>query len=248
MNKEVRYIHQESVHNFVAPKEVVPVIIDLLNPKSVIDVGCGTGTWLKIFQDLGIQEVLGIDGEYVDLSLLKIEKHLFQAFDLEKELNLNKKFDLAISLEVAEHLKFESSDIFVKTLCDLSETIIFSAAITNQGGQNHINEQNPEFWIKKFQENGFELFDVLRPIFWDNNKVDFWYRQNMFVFSKDISIKNKLSTLESFKGKHLVHPLGFQGRDLIAQRFLKENEKIVGGNKNFKFYFKLFFMFFKNKF
>lgn len=248
MNKEVRYIHQESVHNFVAPNEVVPVIIDLINPKSVIDVGCGTGTWLKIFQDLGIQEVLGIDGEYVDLSLLKIEKHLFKAFDLEKELNLNKKFDLAISLEVAEHLKFESSDIFVKTLCDLSETIIFSAAITNQGGQNHINEQNPEFWIEKFQENGYELFDVLRPIFWDNDKVDFWYRQNMFVFTKDILIKNKLSTLIDFKGKHLVHPLGFKGRDIIAKHYTKEYEKIVDGNKSFKFYLKLFFMFLKNKF
>lgn len=248
MNKEIRYIHQESVHNFISPKEVVPEILNLINPQSVVDVGCGTGTWLKIFQDLGIEDILGIDGDYVDLSLLKIEEKFFATFDLEKKMSLNKKFDLALSLEVAEHLSFESSDIFVKTLCDLSDTIVFSAAIPNQGGQNHINEQVPKYWIKKFENEGFMLFDVLRPIFWDNQNVDSWYRQNMLLFTKNMDLKIKLNSLESFAGKHLVHPVLSKGKDDGLIYYKNQLERINAGKKDGRFYLNLLLKALKGKF
>lgn len=248
MDKEIRYIHLESVHNFIAPKEVVPEILNLINPKSVVDVGCGTGTWLKVFQDLGIKDILGIDGDYVDLSLLKIEKIFLSTFDLEKKMSLNRKFDLALSLEVAEHLSFESSDIFVKTLCDLSDTIIFSAAIPNQGGQNHINEQEPKYWIEKFEKEGFMLFDVLRPIFWDNPNVDSWYRQNMFLFTKNVNLKVKLSSSKSFGGKYLVHPVLSKGKDDSIIYYKNQLERINAGKKDGRFYLKLLLNALKNKF
>jgi SAM-dependent methyltransferase len=248
MNKEIKYVHQEIVHNFEAAREVVPEIINLINPKSVIDVGCGTGTWLKIFQDFGIQDILGIDGDYVDLSLLKIEKKFFSTFDLEKKLSLNKKFDLALSLEVAEHLSFESSNIFVKTLCDLSDTIIFSAAIPNQGGQHHINEQVPKYWIEKFENEGFMLFDVLRPVFWDNQNVDSWYRQNMLLFTKNMDLKVKLNSLESFAGKHLVHPVLSKGKDDVLIYYKNQLERIDAGKKDSRFYLNLLLKALKRKF
>lgn len=61
--------------------------------------------------------------------LLYVSESIFYAHDLTKPLHLNRRFDLALSLEVAEHLPKKSAEIFVDTLCKLSDTIIFSAAI-----------------------------------------------------------------------------------------------------------------------
>ncbi len=226
-NKKIRYVHEEVVHNFSAANEMVPFIINLLEPKSVVDVGCGIGTWLKVFSDYGINDILGIDGNYVDKSLLKIKLETFKEFDLEKLYESERKYDLAISLEVAEHLSAESAAIFVKTLTGLSDILIFSAAIPDQGGQNHINEQKPDYWIKKFEEEGFKLFDVLRPVFWNNENVDSWYRQNIFIFSNQIDLKNKLDSLENFYGQHLVHPEIFKYKSLGFNHYKKQFDTIM---------------------
>jgi len=248
METPIKYVHQENTHNYIAPKQVVPKLMELLEPKSVVDVGCGTGTWLKIFQELGVLDILGIDGHFVDQNILKIEKKFFHPADLEKEVKINRKFDLAISLEVAEHIKFESSDLFIKSLVDLSDTIVFSAAISHQGGQNHINEQNPEFWIQKFNLQGYQLFDVLRPIFWNDEKVDFWYKQNMLIFTKNSKIELKLKNLNSFEGNCLVHPIGFVDRTNLFNYQKRENTAIKTGKKELLFYLKLFYKYFKSKF
>ncbi|KAF2516801.1 class I SAM-dependent methyltransferase [Flavobacterium zhairuonense] len=155
IGKKIRYVHDETTHNFRAANEVVPLIMNLLQPKSVVDLGCGIGTWLKVFIDNGVNDVLGIDGDYLDKKLLKINLQNFKEFDLEKLYKSSRKYDLAISLEVGEHLNFKSADNFVKSLTGLSDTLIFSAAIPFQGGQNHINEQKPDYWIKKIQSEGY---------------------------------------------------------------------------------------------
>jgi SAM-dependent methyltransferase len=239
VNKEVRYVHYERVHNFAAAEEVVPYLMDLINPKSVVDVGCGTGTWLKVFSDNGITDFLGIDGDYVDRKALKIKRESFVEFDLEKVYSSNMKFDLAISLEVAEHLKESSADNIISTLTDLSEVVVFSAAIPNQGGQNHLNEQEPSYWIAKFEEKGFECFDILRPVFWNNNRVDCWYRQNIFLFTKNEELKQKYQQCNTFNNFHLVHPelLRIKEEELIG---IKENhKKIIKGKKENRFYWNL---------
>jgi SAM-dependent methyltransferase len=248
MSKDIRYIHEEIVHNFRAADEVVPFVLELLNPKSIVDVGCGIGTWLKVFEDNGVSDILGIDGYYVDKSLLKIDLSKFVDFDLEQPYNSGKKFDLAISLEVAEHLSIDSADIFVKTITNLSDTVIFSAAIPYQGGQNHINEQKPKYWVEKFEKEGYQLFDVLRPIFWDNQSVDSWYRQNMLLFSKNVYLKEKLDSLESFAGKHLVHPDLSKGKDDNLTHFKNQLKRINTGNKDIRFYLGLLLQALRRKF
>jgi SAM-dependent methyltransferase len=248
MKETIRYIHEETVHNFKAAREVVPFVLELLGSKSVVDVGCGIGTWLKVFEENGISAILGIDGSYVDKSLLKIDKHNFVDFDLEKVYHTDRKFDLAISLEVAEHLSIDSSDVFVKTITNLSDTVIFSAAIPEQGGQNHINEQEPKYWIEKFEKEGYQLFDVLRPIFWDNQNVDSWYRQNMLLFTKNVDVKVKLDSLESFAGKHLVHPILSKGKDVNLIHFKNQVERINAGNKDVRYYLGLLLKALKRKF
>lgn len=248
MTNNIRYVHEEAVHNFKAANEVVPYIIELLEPKSVVDVGCGIGTWLKVFEDNSVANILGIDGDYVDKSLLKIDKNKFVDFDLEKFYNSDKKFDLAISLEVAEHLSIDSGDVFIKTIANLSDTVIFSAAIPNQGGQNHINEQEPKYWIEKFEKEGFKLFDVLRPVFWDNQNIDAWYRQNMLLFTKNDEYKIKLDSLEKFSGNHLVHPVLSNEKDNNVFRYKNQLKRISEGKKEVRFYLKLLLKALKRKF
>ena len=246
-NKKVKYIHEEVVHNFKAANEVVPTLIKLLEPKSVVDVGCGIGTWLKVFKDNGVKNILGIDGEYVDKNLLKIEFESFKDFDLEKLYISNSKYDLAISLEVAEHLSELNSDVFIKTLTGLSDTVIFSAAIPNQGGQNHINEKEPRYWIEKFESLEYKTLDILRPIFWNNTNIDWWYRQNFILFTKDMNLIKKLESFHSFYGTHLVHHESSKLNDLSIDYYKNQLDKINQGKKKFKFYIKLIFLFFKNK-
>lgn len=181
-----KYIHDPKVHNTRAAEIIVPKILSKLpfSVKSVIDVGCGLGTWLKVFKDNNVEVIRGVDGDHLDRNLLTIPLEVLTTQDLEKPIKLNEKFDLAISLEVAEHLREESADTFVNSLVELSDVIIFSAALKNQGGQNHLNEQNPNYWMQKFSKFGYEFYDVFRYEFWDESNVEWWYRQNMFLVAK----------------------------------------------------------------
>jgi SAM-dependent methyltransferase len=172
----------------IAPREVVPIILNLVKPKSVLDAGCGTGTWLKAFEEVGVIDYIGVDGSHVDHSQLNIPIEKFVSQDLSAQWSLKRKFDLVLSLEVAEHLPEESADLFVETLVNhASENIIFSAAIPGQRGQNHLNEQWPAYWERKFLRHGFHFHDDIRPLIWSNEKVEWWYRQNMFLLNKRIS-------------------------------------------------------------
>lgn len=182
---KAKYVHEPDVHNIRAATEVVPLLIKWFDPKSVVDVGCGTGTWLSVFKDEGVRVVYGIDGNYVDRSLLFISEEEFHTADLDHPLDVDQSFDLVISLEVAEHISPHAADTFVASLVSLGDIVVFSAAIPGQGGQNHINEQWHDYWQEKFQKHNFHFYDVLRPIFWNNENVDWWYRQNMFIAIKE---------------------------------------------------------------
>ncbi|WKV13425.1 class I SAM-dependent methyltransferase [Marivirga harenae] len=181
------YIHTEDIHNTKAAELIVPLIDSIFSPESILDIGCGLGTWLKVFYEKrDITDILGLDGSYLDKSKLVIKDEFFQEADLRYKIDLDRDFDLVLCLEVAEHLPEEVSDTLIETLCRHSNNIVFSAAIPGQGGQNHINEQWPQYWADKFIKYGYKRYDLIRPKVWNNPKVDVWYRQNMFVFSKEV--------------------------------------------------------------
>lgn len=199
---EKLYEHTEDVHNTRAAELIVPILLQYLKPKSILDIGCGIGTWLKVFNDYGISDFIGVDGGYVDRAILKIERNKFLAYDLCAPLKLNRQFDLVVSLEVGEHLPESSADILVETLVKHGKVILFSAAIPGQGGQNHINEQWPIYWQKKFKAFGFEYYDLIRPAVWNNPKVEKWYKQNTFLlFHESMKVE-----YPPFKGENLIHP------------------------------------------
>lgn len=201
--KKNKYIHVKEEHNTKASSIVVPELIKLYSPKSVVDIGCGLGTWLKVFADNHITDLVGYDGSHLDLSKVEISKDLIIIKDLEKEIISPRTFDLAISLEVAEHISPENAETFVKSICSLSQTVIFSAAIPYQGGQNHLNEQWPSYWQDLFAKHQFTMHDVLRDIFWDNDQIDYWYKQNMFLVTGP---KSPFYIKENKALKRLVHP------------------------------------------
>lgn len=183
-----KYIHTSELHNMTSPNLIVPIVFDIFpNIKSVVDFGCGLGTWLRVFKEHGVPEILGLDGEWCDKSqLLKnISESEFKTVDLEQPVALDKTYDLVISLEVAEHLSEKSADTFVRSLVNAGKVILFSAAIPGQGGFNHINEQFPEYWKEKFLKQGYIFHDIIRDKIWDISEIDFWYKQNMFIVSHE---------------------------------------------------------------
>ena len=161
---------------------VLPIVVELINPKSVVDVGCGTGEWLHAVTTIIHCEVVGLDGAYVPTELLAIPRESFVPTDLGRPLVVGRRFDLAISLEVAEHLPPSRAHSFVRDLTELAPAVLFSAAVPGQGGMGHVNEQWQSYWIDLFAKNGFETWDVIRPSVWNRDDVALWYRQNMFLF------------------------------------------------------------------
>ncbi len=161
---------------------IVPIVLDITRANSVVDVGCGTGTWLAAFAAHGVQDILGLDGDYVDRSLLEIPAEQFVPADLNLPLSVGRRFDLVVSLEVAEHLQPAAADTFVDSLTRLGPIVLFSAAIPHQGGVDHLNEQWPEYWATHFAYKGFRVVDAIRPLVWNNPKVETWYAQNTLLF------------------------------------------------------------------
>jgi SAM-dependent methyltransferase len=179
------YIHTEDVHNTRAASHVVPFLYKTFRPASVLDIGCGTGTWLKVFsQNDSIHTLQGVDGDYIDMGKLVIPAEWLLKHDLTTPLDLHKRFDLVMSFEVAEHLPGQHAGTFVETLVRHGDVIVFSAAVPGQVGQNHVNEQWQSYWADLFAQHGYRAYDLLRPMFWHNDDVDVWYRQNILVYSK----------------------------------------------------------------
>lgn len=216
-----KYQHSELMHNLQSPQHIVPEIVRLLKPESVVDIGCGIGTFLHVFEKEGVPRILGVDGPWVNKELLQkyIKLDQFKEANLEEALDLGDKFDLAISLEVAEHLSKASAETMVKNLTSAADVIVFSAAIPLQGGQNHINEQWLSYWSKLFEKYNYESHDILRPIFWENDSIFSWYKQNMVIFaskSKQLKLNAK-----SFHGADIIHPELFTLKAEIAEKINK---------------------------
>jgi ubiquinone/menaquinone biosynthesis C-methylase UbiE len=74
-------------------REIVPLVLDLLQPHSVIDVGCGVGTWLSVFKECGIDDIFGVDGHYVDKEMLQIPTQRFLSFDLRQPFRMDRRFE-----------------------------------------------------------------------------------------------------------------------------------------------------------
>ena len=135
------------------PQRVLDIVIDELRPKSILDVGCGVGNSLKYFLNFKI-DALGIENSSIAISNSLVKEKIVK-YNLKRPLNLNRKFDLVWCFEVIEHIHPDYEKHFLSTLTNHSEKILISAAKPGQGGHGHFNEQEPEYWIRKFSDLGF---------------------------------------------------------------------------------------------
>lgn len=169
-----------------AARAILASLLKRIPPiKSAVDLGCGAGTWLAVLREMGVTDILGVDGAWVDPDVLRISPSSFEAVDLSQGMTaVHRRYDLAISLEVAEHLPPSRAPAFVSTLTQLSDFVLFSAAIPYQDGQGHMNCRWQDYWVGLFRDSGYGVHDFLRAEFWSDPRIPFWYKQNMLFFSR----------------------------------------------------------------
>ena len=214
--------------SFRSAEATLPHVAEFIHPRTVVDVGCGVGTWLAVWQKNFGAEIFGIDGDYVDRSQLLIDEKFFHPANLEERISLNRRFDLAMTLEVGEHLSPARADSFVEDLTRLSDVILFSAAIPAQGGVNHINEQWQSYWAEKFSRRGYVTVDCIRPKIWANPAVELWYCQNILLYAKSTELY-RYPELQEFYLRHRdaticdkVHPALYANVVLNFQNFYQQ--------------------------
>jgi hypothetical protein len=191
-------------------------------PSSVVDVGCGRGCWLKAWKEKGAVFLLGFDGNWNSQKDMVDSAIRFYQVDLNKRFTTGSKVDLCMALEVAEHLEPTSAEAFIKNLTDLSDMVLFGAAYTGQGGDNHINEQPHTYWAKQFSKYSFVPFDILRPALWADERIDYWYRQNTFLY-----VKSDTESFGKLRSKGLdpmvnngfmdcIHPVLYSSKNVVV--------------------------------
>jgi hypothetical protein len=204
MRYDRAYYEAQETGSFIAARAILPLLFAHSMPSSVVDVGCGTGCWLKAARMLGVPTILGFDRPDLAHDQLAIPAARFRAIDLACEAPAAPhRFDLALCLETAAQLPRQRARSFVRDLTLLSDVILFSSPIPHQGGPNHVNEQLASYWITHFGDAGFQCFDFLRPRIWGFTDLPVPYRQNLLVFARDREFPNRVS---SPAAADLIHP------------------------------------------
>jgi hypothetical protein len=220
-NYDSTFYNNVNITSLESAEIILPKLLELFSSKikTAVDFGCAEGVWLRKLMDLGINEVLGIDGPWVQQTALKIPADSFITANLGEQIVLKKKYDLAISLEVAEHIPQASAETFVHSLTNAADFILFSAAIPYQGGTDHINEQWPIYWNALFNKYGFIAVDYLRQQLWKEKKVNVYYKQNILLYVNK-ERKNEIKIQEQYfcmdrAPKSIVHPKLFFQRLIV---------------------------------
>jgi 2-polyprenyl-3-methyl-5-hydroxy-6-metoxy-1,4-benzoquinol methylase len=169
--------------------QFVDVVLKYYQPLSIIDVGCGAGIYLKEFEKRGIVNIFGLDGSPAAADEFLLNHNKLVIFDLANKYQSSLRYDLAICLEVAEHLEERDADTLVESLCGLSSNIVFSAAIPGQGPRSigHINEQPHSYWISKFKLNKYiyqEKQSLEMRAAMEEKRVVWWIVNNLMIFKK----------------------------------------------------------------
>lgn len=165
---------------------IAACIVNDLAPRTVIDVGCGTGALMAALRDAGC-EVSGLEYAQAARDICAQRGLNVRAFDIANDpLSDEQSYDVTISMEVAEHLPASVADRYVDLLTRLAKTVVFTAAPPGQGGTDHVNEQPHEYWIAKFDQRKYALDNTLtlrwRARWKESGNVQSWYYNNLLVF------------------------------------------------------------------
>lgn len=164
---------------------LMPIIMAKYHPQTIVDVGCGEGLWLKKAKEIdpGVG-IVGIDSSPDVRKILEIPQDSYYECDLHQGIPNNPlfKYDLALCLEVAEHIAPNDGYKLVEWLCNNATIIVWSAAIPGQTGVGHINEQWQHFWEVSFARYSYEASLDLRNEIWEEGLIAPYYRQNIIEY------------------------------------------------------------------
>lgn len=215
------FYNKQQDGSFRSALRVLPHVFDLVPAQSTVDVGCGVGTWLAAARSLGVTDTVGIDGDYVDRTALLIPTECFRSADLTRPFRCERSFDLALCLEVAEHLPESCAPALVHSLTCLAPVVLFSAAIPKQSGVHHVNEQWQAWWVDHFKVHGYVALDCIRPRIWNDDDVEWWYAQNILLMVREDYVRSTVSLQQEWrKGSNpvaLVHPKAYLDRLAAAE-------------------------------
>jgi hypothetical protein len=223
-------IRESSRH---AARIIIPIILDLVGPVgSVIDIGCGNGIWLSVWREHGAVQTTGLDGAHVDRATLEIATEDFIAADLAEPLPLNGRHDLAMTLEVVEHLPQDRAESIVDELVALAPIILFSAAVPGQAGEGHLNVEWQHVWAERFNRRGYQTLDPIRSRIWLDGSISWWYQQNILVFAaEDAMAANPRLVAEARRldpaRLSVVHPRAFNKVYNLAVENYRERVKLM---------------------
>jgi len=175
---------------------------------SVVVFGCGLGYWLEAAISDGVADVRGYDIPEIPVEDRKFPNEQFVAADLSKILPVDRKFDLVVSAEVAEHIPPSGVQNFIQNLCNFGDMVLFTAAPPYQGGMGHCNENWVEYWVCLFRECGFEPYDFLRADIWNDPSIAYYYRQSVMVFAPSTKRQDMLDRgfVVEPNPRTLIHP------------------------------------------
>jgi SAM-dependent methyltransferase len=220
---EIPYHFDRNLHSLAGARTGLAEILSGRHVSSILDVGAGIGTWLRAAKEIGILDVVGIDGTSADLDEIHVSPEVIQKFDLTKPVFLNRRFDVVLCLEVAEHLDEGARATLIETLCAHGDFICFSAAAPGQHGEHHVNCQWPTYWQNLFNMRGYVCRDDVRPRIWTNEAIEPWYRQNMFTASRDPASAGTEPRI-----RHVIHPDMTRHMDFpdspLARRQLEQSQ------------------------
>jgi len=228
---EINYTHSSNLHTLAGAQSALPVILDITKAKSLLDVGCGVGIWLKAALSCGISDIFGVDGVAIPSEQLLVPPSLFRQQDLKQPWNLDRRFEAVLCLEVAEHLDKSFAMVLIKALTTHSDCVVFGAACPGQPGQHHVNCQWPGYWQKLFNEAGYVCTDEIRWRIWDDERIEPWYRQNIFVARRNSSQAGSEPRLPA-----VVHPA--INRLMVEAQFSVNMQAVAQGRLPWAWYLK----------
>lgn len=223
-----KYYESRRSLTYSSARAIIPIIQEYYKFESVADFGCADGVWLSVFNELGVDDYIGFDGPWINQDQLLIPRDRFMSIDFSDKLpKIGRRFDLCSCIEVIEHIQDKQGAQLVDYLCNLSDVILFSAAVPYQGGEGHVNERRQSYWMSKFYKNGFLPYEIFRERVWNDKSVNVIYKQNMFLYvSKNVI--NILSDLVPFRISQshfldIIHPDLYEAR---VTSLIKKNYKI----------------------
>ena len=202
-------------------------IIEQYNPRKVIDVGCAKGFLVSLLRDKGI-EAFGIEVSEYAISEVRddIRKYCNLVSILESsEINKLGRYELAVCIEVLEHLPKEFAEEAISNLVGLSDNILFSSTPDDHEEESHVNVQPPQYWISLFKKFGYYI--------------------DPFISINSIPHSLSLSKLDLIINKFLDNPYSKEKLQILYGEDLNIDE--LKKEKNMKLYEILYELFFVNK-